>query len=44
MGQVLTTVGEMARLIDSIVFECKDQGIETLPQEEIESMKREWAR
>ncbi len=35
---------EMARLIDNIVEECKLQNIETLPPEEIESMKVSWGK
>ena len=33
---------EMARLIDFLQDECRRQGIETRPQEEIDSMLREW--
>lgn len=33
---------EMSILIDGIVAECKEQGIETLPPEEIEHMKKCW--
>ena len=33
---------EMARLIDGVITECKQMGIETLPPDEIERMKREW--
>ena len=33
---------EMARLIDGIVSECKEVGIETLLPHELERMKREW--
>ena len=33
---------EMARLIDFLQDECRLQGIETRPQEEIDSMLREW--
>lgn len=33
---------EMAHLIDYIVSECKEQGIETLPPWEVERLKREW--
>lgn len=33
---------EMARFIDGIVSEAKDLGIETLPPDEVERMKREW--
>lgn len=35
---------EMATLIDGIVGECKDMGIETLPPDDIEAMKAEWGR
>lgn len=35
---------EMATLIDGIVGECKEMGIETLPPDEIEAMKAEWGR
>lgn len=33
---------EMARLIDGVVFECKEMGIETLSPEELESLKINW--
>lgn len=33
---------EMARLIDYIVSECKEHGIETRPKEEIDSLLAEW--
>jgi hypothetical protein len=33
---------EMAALIDGVVNEAKEMGIETLPPEEIERMKQEW--
>lgn len=33
---------EMASFIDGIVSECKEMGIETLPPDEIERMRREW--
>lgn len=33
---------EMTRLIDLIVTECKQFGIETKPQEEIDSLLKEW--
>jgi hypothetical protein len=32
----------MSRLIDSVVEDCKSIGIETRPQEEIESLLKEW--
>lgn len=35
---------QMARLIDLIVQDCKDQGIETLTPSELERMKGEWGR
>lgn len=34
---------EMSLFIDGIVRECKDIGIETLPPEELERMKKGWA-
>jgi hypothetical protein len=34
----------MSVLIDGIVNECKDQGIETLTPEEIADMKRKWLK
>lgn len=33
---------EMARLIDGVVSEAKDLGIETLPPDELERMKQAW--
>ncbi|MCL2220984.1 MAG: hypothetical protein FWC20_01815 [Oscillospiraceae bacterium] len=33
---------QMANLIELIVADCKEQGIETLPPEELERMKTEW--
>lgn len=33
---------EMAQLIDGVVSECKEQGIETLPPDEIKSLLGEW--
>ena len=33
---------EMAQLIDGVVRECKQVGIETLPQEELNSLLKEW--
>ena len=32
----------MARLIDLVVEDCKQQGIETLPPEKLERMALEW--
>lgn len=33
---------EMSVLIDGVVQECKDEGIETLPPDELARMKKEW--
>ena len=33
---------EMSTLIDGVVQECKEQGIETLPPDELARMKKEW--
>ena len=33
---------EMSLLIDGTVSECKEQGIETLPPEELERMLAKW--
>lgn len=33
---------QMSRLIDTVVHECKEQGIETLPPDKLELMKSEW--
>ena len=33
---------QMSRLIDCVVNDCKAQGIETLPPEELKEMKRAW--
>lgn len=33
---------QMARLIDAVIADCKEQGIETLPPNEIERMKQQW--
>lgn len=35
---------EMAVLIDGVVSEAKEMGIETLPPEELERMKKEWGK
>lgn len=34
---------EMARLIDAVVSDCKENGVETLPPREIERLKKEWS-
>lgn len=41
-GSSTYDTAEMAELIDGIVNDCKDAGVETLPPVEIERMKREW--
>lgn len=33
---------EMSVLIDGVVSECRELGIETLPDDELESMKKQW--
>ena len=33
---------EMSKLIDGLVAECKENGIETLPQHELDGMKEQW--
>ena len=33
---------EMSRLIDSVVYECKEQGIETMTPAELERLKEQW--
>lgn len=33
---------QMSRLIDLIVADCKEQGIETLPPDKLEAMKERW--
>ncbi len=35
---------EMARLIEGVISECKECGIETLPPDEIYRMNQEWGR
>ena len=41
-GSSTYTTKQMARLIDAVVMECKEQGIETLTPEELERMKCQW--
>ena len=36
--------GQMARLIDNIVQDCKEQGIETATPEELERLKEGWGK
>ena len=43
-GSSTFDTAEMARLIDYIVSECKEHGIETRPQEEIESLLADWRK
>ena len=33
---------EMSRLIDGVVTECRELGIETLPPDELKRMKEQW--
>ena len=35
---------EMAQLIDGVVSECKENGIETLPEEELNSLLKGWEK
>ena len=41
-GSSTYTTEEMAAFIDGIVSECKEMGIDTLSDEEIDTMKNEW--
>lgn len=41
-GSSIYTSKEMARLIDSVVQDCREQGIETKTNEEIDSLLKEW--
>lgn len=41
-GSSTYNTAEMTRLIDSIIEECKQLGIETKSQEEIDSLLKEW--
>lgn len=43
-GSSTFDTAEMARLIDMLVDECREYHIETRPQEEIDSLLREWGR
>lgn len=43
-GSSTYSTRQMARLLDAIVNDCKQCGIETLPPEQIEEMKRAWRR
>lgn len=35
---------QMSRLIDNIVQDCKEQGIETMTPAELDALKKEWAK
>ena len=43
-GSSTYDTAEMSRLIDGVVSECREVGIETLPDETIKSMNYEWGR
>lgn len=41
-GSSVYNTKQMSRLIDYIVDECKDQGIETMPPEKLNALLEEW--
>lgn len=41
-GSSVYDTAEMARLIDGLVQDCQQLGIETMTEEELESLKRSW--
>ena len=41
-GSSTYDTAQMSRLIDLIVQDCREQGIETLPQEKLAGMMEEW--
>ena len=41
-GSSVYDTKEMSRLIDNIVTECEEQGIETMPQDELNSLINDW--
>lgn len=41
-GSSTYTTDEMSRLLDAVIEDCKAQGIETLPPDEIEHLKELW--
>lgn len=43
-GSSTYDTAQMSRLIDLIVQDCGEQGIETLPQEKLAGMMEEWGR
>lgn len=42
-GSSTYDTAQMSRLIDDIIAECREQGIETLPPEKLAAMKEGWA-
>ena len=43
-GSSIYDTKQMSRLIDNLVADCKDLGIETLPPEKLAAMTQEWGR
>jgi hypothetical protein len=43
-GSSTYSTKEMSILIDSVIQECQNQGIETMPKEELDSLLREWGK
>jgi len=43
-GSSTYNTAEMSRLIESVIQECREQGIETEPRERIEELLRDWGR
>jgi hypothetical protein len=43
-GSSVYNTKQMSRLIDAVVSDCKEQGIETLTPAQLEGLKEEWAR
>ena len=41
-GSSTYDVGQMSRLIDFAIYDCKEQGIETLPPAKLAAMLEEW--
>jgi hypothetical protein len=41
-GSSIYDSNQMSRLIDNLVSDCKDLGIETLPPEKLAAMTQEW--
>lgn len=42
-GSSVYNTKQMARLIDAAIYDCHDQGIPTMPLDEIENLKRTWS-